>query len=139
MLYSPVGPLLMLRYPDWALANSAFNWLILPLVFLADQVNLLNSFLQNTLVITVCVEVCVYMAQYFCNYLLDFLPLDTGTNHPQQEINTNHPTNISLQGQKSKIRSNTTLKPGKRRAQVEQVKTEKYNQMKGKVATHKTK
>ena len=70
-------------------------------------------------------EVCVYMAQYFCNYLLDFLPLDTGTNHPQQEINTNHPTNISLQGQKSKGRSNTTLKPGKRRPQVEKFRKKK--------------
>jgi len=62
------------------------------------------------------------MAQYFCNYLLDFLPLDTDTNHPPKEINTNHPTNISLQGQKSKGRSNTTLKPGERRPQMERVR-----------------
>ena len=31
---------------------------------------------------------------------------------PQQEINTNHSTNCSLQGQKSKGRRNITLKPG---------------------------
>ena len=68
---------------------------------------------------------CVYMAQYFCNCLLDFLPLDTGTNHPQKEINTNHPTNISLQGQKSEGKSNTTLKPGERRPQVEWVREKK--------------
>jgi len=65
------------------------------------------------------------MAQYFCNYLLDFLPLDTDTNHPPKEINTNHPTNISLQGQKSKGRSNIILKPGKRRPQVRQVRKKK--------------
>ena len=81
---------------------------------------------------------CVYMAQYFCNCLLDFLPLDTGTNHPQKEINTNHPTNISLQGQKSEGKSNTTLKPGERRPQVEWVR-EKKKKLKRQRIQHKWK
>ena len=50
---------------------------------------------------------------------------NVGPCHPQQEINTNHPINISLQSQKSKGRSNTTLKPGKRRPHVEKVRGEK--------------
>ena len=47
-------------------------------------------------------------------------------------MNTNHPTNISLQRQKPKGRRNTTLKPEKRRSEVEQIrekndeKTENY-------------
>ena len=38
---------------------------------------------------------------------------------------TNHPTNTSLQGRKSKGRINTTLKSGKRRPQADQVREEK--------------
>ena len=61
MLYFPVGLLLMLRFPDLALSNSTFNWLMSPLVFLLHKVNLLDSFLLNTLVITVCGSVCVHV------------------------------------------------------------------------------
>ena len=89
-----------------------------------------------------CGRVCVCMFQYFCNYLLDLLPLEHRHKSPPTRNSTNHPTNISLQGQKSK----GTLKPGKRRAQVEQVKKKKRTmkrqrntpQVKGKEATHKT-
>ena len=62
MLYSSVGPLLMLRFPDLALANSALNWLISPLVSLVNHVNLLYYFLLKTLAITESVEVCVYIS-----------------------------------------------------------------------------
>jgi len=65
------------------------------------------------------------MSQYLCNIYCISYHRNTGTSHPQQEINTNHPTNISLQGQKSKGRNNTTLKPGKRRPQLEQVRKKK--------------
>ena len=37
----------------------------------------------------------------------------------------NHSTNLSLQGQKPKGRRNATLKPGKMRPQVEQVREKK--------------
>ena len=78
-----------------------------------------------------CESVCVYVP-VFLQFLLDLLPIEHRHKSPQQEINTNHPTNISLQWQKSKGRSNTTLEPGKRRPQVEQVrkikKTEKMKE-----------
>ena len=75
------------------------------------------------------------MSHYFCNYLLDLLdllPLEHRHKSPGQEVNTNHSSNLVLQGQKPKGRRNTTLKPEKMRSQVEQVgkkseKREKYN------------
>ena len=62
MLFSPVGPLHMLRFPDLALANFTFSWLISPLVSLVNHVNLLYYFLLKTLAITESVEVCVYIS-----------------------------------------------------------------------------
>ena len=59
------------------------------------------------------------MCQYFCNYLLDLLPLE------QTQAILNKKSTQTTQGQKSKGRNNTTLKPEKRRPQVEQVRKRK--------------
>jgi len=49
----------------------------------------------------------------------------------------NHSTNLSLQGQKPKGRRNATLKPGKRRPQVEQVRGKKNYKKTAKYSTNK--
>jgi len=75
------------------------------------------------------------MSQYFCNYLLDLLPLEHKHKSPPTR-NQHKPPNQHFPPRAKIKRSNTTLKPGKRRPQVEQVikniciydeKTEKYN------------
>ena len=74
-----------------------------------------------------CGSVCVYVPIFL--YLPTWSPPTRTwaqvTPNKKQEINTNHPTNTSLQGRKSKGRINTTLKSGKRRPQAEQVREEK--------------
>ena len=49
----------------------------------------------------------------------------------------NHSTNLSLQGQKPKGRRNATLKPGKMRPQVEQVREKKNDEKTTKYITNK--
>ena len=89
-----------------------------------------------------CEGVCISPSISVITYLV-FSHLNTGTSHPEQEINTYHQTNTSLQGQKSKGRMNSTLKPG--RPQLEHVRKKKkkdreiQHKWKNKVETHKTK
>ena len=74
-----------------------------------------------------CENVCVHVPIFL--YLPTWSPPTRTwaqvTPNKKQEINTNHPTNIFLQRQKSKGRSNRTLKPGKRRPQVQQDREKK--------------
>ena len=65
------------------------------------------------------------MSQYFCNYLLDLLPLEHKHKSPPTRNQHKPPNQQFLPRAKTKRRSNTTLKPGKRRPQVEQVRKKK--------------
>ena len=76
-----------------------------------------------------CEDVCVSPSISVITYLVSS-HLNTGTSHPEQEINTYHQTNTSLQGKKSKGRGNTTLNPGEKKPQVEQVRKKKKKKMK---------
>ena len=85
LCYIPlVGNLLRLSFPDCALVIFAFHWFISLLVSLVHQVNLLYSFLQNTLVITVCVSVCIcpIISVATCLNCLTSFHQNTGTSHP---------------------------------------------------------
>ena len=82
LLYSPVGTLLWLCFPAYALVSFVFNWLISFCFLFAHQVNLFFMlfffFFWTVLVLYMCVCVCVYTHTHtyifhFLKYLPDFV------------------------------------------------------------------